>query len=237
MTGGISPRRTATPLKAAEGLVYFSKPYGRSSRERRAVFAVCLLLLALPLRVAGQSQVFRGIQTTPPKAGSSAITATPQRIIWRPWRPGPSRVNAKNTTTPWAYIAGASAVLGGALVVNRIVEHKENAKDWGKRGQMTLATETKIGRSSLPSGRYMVQHYADPYMGNEMLFEGKNKTGIARSEGSQSRELTLITKCRIIAMDHKAKETMVTVVPDGERPRILSLQIKGEKIAHIITQD
>ena len=166
---------------------------------------------------------------------SSGITVTPQRI--RLWRPGPQRVNAKNTTAPWAYVAGASAVLAGALVVNRIVEHKQNAKDWGKRGQMTLATETKIGRSSLPPGRYVVRHYADPALGNEVLFEGKGKSGVTTPAGSQSSQLTLITKCRIIAMDHKADETMVIAVPDGETPRILSLQIKGEKIAHIITQE
>ena len=232
----IAPRRRASALRANHGPVCMRRGRGLTDGKRGLVLIVCLLLLAVPVGLTGQSQVFRPIQPTPPKADSSPITVTPRRV-WRPWRPGPQRVNAKNSTTPWAYVAGASAVLVGALVVNRIVEHKDNAKDWGKRGQITLASETKIGRSSLPPGRYMVQHYADPSLGNEMLFEGKGNSGFVTSDQLQPSKPVLITRCRIIAMEHKATETTVIAVSDGDTPRILSLEIKGEKIAHIITQD
>lgn len=233
---GSIARRPATPLDGEQQPVCLHGKHGRTARKQRIVFVVGPLLLVVFLSLTGQSQVVPRIPTTPLKAGSSTITVTPRRV-WRPWRPGPQRVNAQNSATPWAYVAGASAVLAGALVVNRIVEHKQNARDWGKRGQITLASKAKVGRSSLPPGRYTVQHYADPALGNEMLFEGKSKKGFARSDGPQSPELLLITKCRTIAMDHKAPETIITAVPDGDAPRILSLQVKGEKIAHIITQE
>lgn len=233
---GSIARQTATPLNTKRRPVCFRGRHGRIGGKREIVPAVALLLLAIPLSLTGQSQVIPQIPVTALKAGSSTITVTPRRV-WTPWRPGPLRVNAKNSTTPWAYVAGAAAVLAGALVVNRIVEHRENARDWGKRGQITLASKAKVGRSSLPPGRYTVQHYADPALGNEMLFEGKGKRGFAKSDRSQSPGIVLMTKCRIIAMDHKATETIITAVPDGEALRILSLQVKGEKIAHIITQE
>lgn len=151
-------------------------------------------------------------------------------------RPGRFRWGSPSGSTHVAHIGVPLAVLVGVLTVNRIVEHKQDANESGKEGRITLAQDTLVGEHVLPAGQYTVQYRAYGAE-NKLYFLGKRRNPAAVLEDSPARseaEAGIWVNCRLETIDHKARKTLSTTIRDNDVPRIAWLEIKGERVAHIV---
>lgn len=103
----------------------------------------------------------------------------------------------------------------------------------GKKGDITLSKETKVGDVTLKPGHYQMQHrvvgtdhmiHFTELKGMDNPYYPAGPTGVAHP-GEM--------KCRLEPMATKASKTAVYVEDEGGVRRITKIEIRGENVAHV----
>lgn len=90
----------------------------------------------------------------------------------------------------------------------------------GKKGEITLDKETKVGDATLMAGKYQIQHRVE---GSDHIVVFSSRMGMKPIE----------VKCKLEPLPDKASITKVDVdTVNGER-RITRIEIAGENVAHV----
>jgi len=113
--------------------------------------------------------------------------------------------------------------------------HKEHALKVGKKGEITLTQQTKVGDRVLEPGTYVIQHRVS---GNEhfvRFVELKQvetwdpESRYTYTEHNNAGEIG----CRVEPATGPIKDTTASIVTTGGVQRITKVAIKGEDVLHI----
>ena len=108
-------------------------------------------------------------------------------------------------------------------------EHK--GKTFGKTGEITLTTKTKIGGVALKPGSYLVRHRVE---GTSHRIHFSWLKGASNPLAPvQVVEWPVEVACRVEPMGAKASSTALFLSYDSGVPRITRIEIKGERVAHV----
>lgn len=99
---------------------------------------------------------------------------------------------------------------------------QDNVLKVGKKGEITLDTQTQVGDLLLNPGRYTLQHRVDG-ADHVLLF-------VAQSRKNASGEV----RCTLEPLQHKASQTQMRLQNAGALPRLVQIQIAGENVAHVL---
>lgn len=97
----------------------------------------------------------------------------------------------------------------------------------GKRGEMNLDTETRVGEMTLPPGRYTLQHRVD---GSDhfvrFLRVGTPSGGAPQGPAEE-------IQCRLEPMEAKASGTKIYKTTEAGVTRVTKIIVGGENVAHL----
>lgn len=136
-------------------------------------------------------------------------------------------------------LAGLACLLLWTVTVAAASEQKEHAQKVGKKGEITLTQQTKIGDRVLKPDTYVVQHRASGDQHFVRFVELKQVPAVAGGEGAGSpytyteQDKAGEIKCRVEPATAPIKETTVYTVTEGGVPRITKVAIKGEEVMHV----
>ncbi len=123
-----------------------------------------------------------------------------------------------------------------ALLASRVFAQDTVAV--GKKGEVELTTETRVGSTVLKPGHYQFQQVAVD--GQHYLVVRSRSTvrrGATHDAGGVGAEVARVP-CRLVATPQgtKTKDTALhtTTEPDGVR-RVTRIDIRGEKEGHVVT--
>jgi hypothetical protein len=113
---------------------------------------------------------------------------------------------------------------------------KEHALKVGKKGEITLTQQTKVGNVVLQPDTYVVQHRVSG--GNHFVrfVELKQVEAQQTTEGNYTyteEDKAGELKCRLEPAAGPIKETTAYTVTDGGVARITKVAIKGEDVVHV----
>lgn len=106
-------------------------------------------------------------------------------------------------------------------------QHHEQALKVGKRGEMILDTETRVGDMTLQPGRYTFQHRVegeDHFV--RFLRVSKPGGGVPQNSPEEIR-------CRLEPMDAKAQGTKIYKMTEDGVVRVSKIIVGGENVAHL----
>lgn len=112
---------------------------------------------------------------------------------------------------------------------------KEHALQVGKKGEITLTKQTKVGNVVLRPDTYVVQHRVsggDHFVRFVELKQVEYQThegNYTYTEQDKAGEV----KCRLVPAGGPIKETTVYTVTDGGMLRITKVAVKGEDVIHV----
>jgi hypothetical protein len=92
----------------------------------------------------------------------------------------------------------------------------------GKRGEISLSTETQVGDVLLKPGKYTLQHRVE---GADHVLHFA-----AQSSKNQSADV----RCTLEPLEKKAPTTMMRLQNTGASMRLVQVQIGGENVAHVL---
>ena len=111
------------------------------------------------------------------------------------------------------------------------VAGQTNSIKVGKKGDITLSQETRVGDLTLKPGHYEIQHRV---VGKDhMIHFTELKGGNPYSPNPTGTAHPGEIKCRLEPMATKASETAVYTEEEGGMRRITKIEIKGENVAHV----
>lgn len=115
---------------------------------------------------------------------------------------------------------------------------KEHALQVGKKGEITLTKQTKVGNVVLQPDTYVVQHrvsHGDHFVRFAELKQVQSNPGSCESPPDTYTEQDNVgeVKCRVEPAAGPIRETTVYTVTDGGVPRITKVAIKGEDVIHV----
>lgn len=90
----------------------------------------------------------------------------------------------------------------------------------GKKGQIVLDKETKVGDATLMAGTYQIQHRVE---GADHIVVFNSRMGMKPIE----------VKCKLEPLQKKASETAMFLNTADGGPRIVRIEIAGENVAHV----
>jgi hypothetical protein len=131
-------------------------------------------------------------------------------------------------------IAGFSLLLAAATVV-AAAGQKEHALKVGKRGEITLSQQAKVGDRELEPGTYVVQHRAahgDHFVRFLELKQVEYSTTEITNTYTEEHNAGEI-KCRVEPASATIRETTVYTVNEGNKLRITKVAIRGENVVHL----
>ena len=107
----------------------------------------------------------------------------------------------------------------------------EQTMEMGKKGEVSLSSETKIGDLTLPAGRYRVGHRVD---GSNHFIHFENLT----SGNPRFRTLTVKghpgeVPCTVESVGRKISQTALYTTQENGVARISKVEIAGENVAHL----
>ena len=133
--------------------------------------------------------------------------------------------------------------LGGLLLwtMNAVAApgQTEQALKVGKKGEITLTQQTKVGDKVLQPGTYVVQHRVSSGDHFVRFVELKQLEAHAPMAGEHSQytyteaDKAGEVKCRVEPATTPIKETTVYTTNEGGTPRITKVAIKGENVVHV----
>ena len=102
----------------------------------------------------------------------------------------------------------------------------------GKKGDIQISQDTKIGDVTLKPGHYQIQHRVSgsDHFVQFTAFKGHDSV---RSWGPASPQNAGEIKCQIEPLVSKAKTTEVLTTKEAGVPRITRVVIQGENVAHV----
>ena len=108
----------------------------------------------------------------------------------------------------------------------------DNVIKVGKKGDIQISQDTKIGDVTLKPGHYQIQHRVSgsDHFVQFTAFKGHDSV---RSWGPASPQDAGQIKCQIEPLASKAKTTEVLTVDDAGTRRITRVVIQGENVAHV----
>jgi hypothetical protein len=115
---------------------------------------------------------------------------------------------------------------------------KEHALKVGKKGEITLTKQTKVGNMVLQPDTYVIQHRVSGDNHFVRFVELKQveaqpinaeQSPYTYTEADKAGEL----KCRVEPATGPIKETTAYTVIDGGVTRITKVEIKGEDVVHV----
>ena len=112
---------------------------------------------------------------------------------------------------------------------------KEHALKAGKKGEITLSQQTKVGNVVLPPDTYVVQHrvsHGDHFVRFLELKQVKYSTTEINDTYTEQDNAGEI-KCRVEPATGRIQQTTVYTVTDGGAVRITKVAIKGENVVHV----
>ena len=112
---------------------------------------------------------------------------------------------------------------------------KEDALKVGKKGEITLSQQAKVGNVVLQPGTYVVQHRVsrgDHFVRFLELKEVKYSTTEINDTYTEQDNAGEI-KCRVEPATGRIQQTTVYTVTDGGAVRITKVAIKGENVVHV----
>ncbi len=123
-------------------------------------------------------------------------------------------------------LTGSSLVYGGELAAT------------GKRGDVEVSKETRIGETTLAPGFYRMQHAT--LDGRHVLVVKKRYTEFRGGQTvafGAGKEVARVP-CDVVAQDAKVRDTAihVRIAPDGSRS-IAQVQIRGERAGHLVASE
>lgn len=130
---------------------------------------------------------------------------------------------------------GLSLVLFCVTVVAALPPQKQHTLKVGKRGEVTLTQQTKVGDRILEPGTYIVQHrvsHGDHFVRFLELKEVKYSTTEINDTYTEQDNAGEI-KCRVEPASGQIQQTTVYTVTEGGKPRITKVAIKGEDVLHV----
>lgn len=132
-------------------------------------------------------------------------------------------------------IAVGLSLLLWTVTVAHAAGQKEHALKVGKKGEITLTQQTKVGDRMLEAGTYVVQHRAshgDHFVRFLELKQVEYSTTEISNTYTEQDNVGEI-KCRIEPATAPIRETNVYTVNEGGAPRITKVAIKGENVIHV----
>ncbi len=109
-------------------------------------------------------------------------------------------------------------------------EHHEHSLKVGKKGEITLAQQTKAGDQLLKPGTYLVQHRVSG--SDHFVRFVELKRANTRFHPYTERNAGEI-KCRVEPAAAPIKKTMVFIAHEDGGDRITQVVIKGEDVVHV----
>lgn len=120
-------------------------------------------------------------------------------------------------------LAGTFAVAG-----------ESNSIKVGKKGDIMLSQETKVGDLTLKPGHYQIQHRV---VGTDHMIHFTELKGMHSNPyyptGPTGTAHPGEIKCRLEPMATKASQTTVFTEEEGGMRHITKIEIKGENVAHV----
>jgi len=112
---------------------------------------------------------------------------------------------------------------------------KEHALKVGKKGEITLSQQTKVGNVVLQPDTYVVQHRVS---GNDhfVRFVELKQVEAQTNEGNYTyteQDKAGEVKCRLEPAGGPIQETTVYTLTEGSVLRITKVAIKGENVVHV----
>lgn len=136
-------------------------------------------------------------------------------------------------------LAGFGCLLLWTVMVAAAPKQKEHALTVGKKGEITLKQQTKVGDKVLQPDTYVVQHRVSGGEHFVRFVELKQieahggdvgePSHYTYTEADKAGEL----KCRVEHATGPIKETTVYTTSEGDVPRITKVAIKGEDVMHV----
>lgn len=120
-------------------------------------------------------------------------------------------------------------LLAGTLAV----AGESNSIKVGKKGDIMLSKETKVGELTLKPGHYQIQHRV---VGTDHMIHFTELKGMDNpyyQTGPTGAAHPGEIKCRLQPMATKASRTVVYAQDEGGIRRITKVEIKGENVAHV----
>lgn len=106
-------------------------------------------------------------------------------------------------------------------------QHHEQALKVGKRGEMMLDTETRVGELTLQPGRYTLQHRVE---GSDHFVRFLR---VSTPSGGTPQDSPEEIRCRLEPMDAKAQGTKIYKTAEGGVVRVSKIIVGGENVAHV----
>lgn len=108
----------------------------------------------------------------------------------------------------------------------------DNVIKVGKKGDIQISQDTKIGDVTLKPGHYQIQHRVSgsDHFVQFTAFKGHDSV---RSWGPASPQDAGQIKCQIEPLANKARTTEVLTLDDAGTRRITRVVIQGENVAHV----
>lgn len=133
-------------------------------------------------------------------------------------------------------MAGVGCLLLSAAAIAAVPQQKQHPLKVGKRGEITLTQQTKVGDKMLQPDTYVIQHRVS---GGEhfVRFLELKQVEYATTEINNTyteQENAGEIKCRVEPTTEPIKETTAYTVNEGGVPRITKVAIKGETVWHIL---
>lgn len=101
---------------------------------------------------------------------------------------------------------------------------KEQVIKVGKKGNITLTEDTKVGEMTLKAGQYTVQHRVQ---GSEHFVHFVPAGKTAYKSGPSEMQ------CSLESLDSKASQTAVYTTREDGSSRVTKVVIRGENVAHV----
>ena len=102
----------------------------------------------------------------------------------------------------------------------------------GKKGEVSLSSETKVGDLTLPPGRYQLGHRdegSNHFLHFEALTPGNpyyRKTPTGKGHPGE-------VPCRVESVGRKISQTAIYLTQENGTARITKVEIAGENVAHL----
>jgi hypothetical protein len=135
-------------------------------------------------------------------------------------------------------LAGFGSVLLWTLTVAAAPAQKEHALKVGKKGEITLTQQTKVGNIVLQPDTYVIQHRESG--GNHFVRFVELKQVEAQPANAEQSPYTYTeadkageVKCRLESAAGPVKETTAHTVAAGGMVRITKVAIQGEDVLHV----
>lgn len=130
----------------------------------------------------------------------------------------------------------AVALMAWALALSAglaVAAGAEHAMKVGKKGDVTLTKETKVGDLTLKPGRYIFQHRVEGEDHFVHFTEVTKGNPYGTSEGGVPKAHPGEIKCKVEPLSKKVKETTLFLDSEDGTQRLVRAEVAGENVAHV----